>query len=276
MAHDPQLQSKPITAMRHRVATANTVIMVLWTVFAGSLFALEFTVPPEAAYGTLDWLAAQLPGAQRYPFDPVVIPVAITWLLGMLALYAGRRWLTARLAVQARLIDSLYHDRLHDALTGLLNRQGFQSSMAALAGRVDVRIVVVDLNDLKLVNDRDGHTVGDAMLVRAATAMRQACVEAICVARIGGDEFAVLSAGPPLGHAETAQRIRAAARSVNATAPTEPPARLAVGVAHSSETRGDLWAAYHLADERMYADKATLKASVLVSRMASPGTTTRN
>ncbi len=85
-----------------------------------------------------------------------------------------------------------------DGLTGALNRNGFnESTDAALveaqrAGDT-VALVYLDLNDFKAINDAFGHDVGDEALVEATRRMRASLDEHDMLARIGGDEFVVIS-----------------------------------------------------------------------------------
>ncbi len=85
-----------------------------------------------------------------------------------------------------------------DALTGLMNRRGWDTVVADAQQRIDafgdlVAVAVVDLDGLKSVNDTQGHTAGDALLRRAAEALAAAESEGDRVARLGGDEFTILT-----------------------------------------------------------------------------------
>lgn len=87
-----------------------------------------------------------------------------------------------------------------DVLTGLLNRRGWEARVAAERERFErlgdpTVVVVLDLDRLKDVNDRDGHAAGDAHLIAAARALSSAVRTYDPTARLGGDEFAVLMAG---------------------------------------------------------------------------------
>ncbi|MCB2223504.1 MAG: bifunctional diguanylate cyclase/phosphodiesterase [Actinobacteria bacterium] len=86
------------------------------------------------------------------------------------------------------------HERVHDALTGLLNRAGFgealHETLAADDGRLAVAIV--DLDRFQDVNDVFGPDRGDAVLVEVAERLREGIRRDDLLARVGGDEFAVL------------------------------------------------------------------------------------
>ena len=88
----------------------------------------------------------------------------------------------------------------HDPLTGLPNRLMFNTSLAERcgprrSGQRDVALLALDLDGFKSINDMHGHAMGDAVLRRVADRLRRAIGEDTLVARIGGDEFAVLMGG---------------------------------------------------------------------------------
>ena len=82
----------------------------------------------------------------------------------------------------------------HDVLTKLYNRSFFVDELNRLErkGPSPVTVLVLDVNGLKAVNDQFGHAAGDELLRRAGEVLGKAVEEPCCVARIGGDEFAVL------------------------------------------------------------------------------------
>ena len=100
-----------------------------------------------------------------------------------------------------RLETSLMHEALHDALTGLPNRSLFRDRLEhamAVGMRHPARSVVVmflDLDDFKAVNDRLGHEAGDRLLQIVAERIREELRATDTVARMGGDEFAILMEG---------------------------------------------------------------------------------
>jgi diguanylate cyclase (GGDEF)-like protein len=108
---------------------------------------------------------------------------------------------------------------LRDELTGLYNRRGFVTlaeqhlKLARRNGR-GALLVFADVDGFKRVNDRFGHAEGDRALVAVAQVLRSAFRETDIVARVGGDEFAVLAVEAPDASAELlrgrlAERVRA-------------------------------------------------------------------
>ncbi len=124
------------------------------------------------------------------PFDKVFINISsmIMFTLVLVRLM-GLMTVVQHKEQQAR------HDAMHDSLTGLANRALFgQRVEAFVAQRKDgvVSVLFVDLDDFKFINDSLGHQVGDELLVAVAGRL-QSCVRTNdLVARLSGDEFAVL------------------------------------------------------------------------------------
>jgi diguanylate cyclase (GGDEF)-like protein/PAS domain S-box-containing protein len=93
--------------------------------------------------------------------------------------------------------DQLRHQAFHDTLTGLANRALFTDRVQhALVirsdARGDVAVLFLDLDDFKAVNDSLGHTGGDTLLRCVGARLRETLSPSHTVARIGGDEFAIL------------------------------------------------------------------------------------
>ncbi len=155
----------------------------------------------------------------------------------------------------------LTHLSLHDSLTGLYNRGFFDAEMDRLAGgrRFPISLIVADVDGLKQVNDQLGHVAGDQMIQHAAALLSSVFRSDDVVARIGGDEFAVLIAGADEESAVLAvQRIRLLQAERNLKN-DGPKVILSLGVATAVE--GDsLERIFRLADERMYKDKKRHKS----------------
>ena len=108
-------------------------------------------------------------------------------------------WLTIHEDVTARKIaeDRIERMALYDQLTGAANRSLLLSEMSRRlegpeAGAAKLALLLVDLDEFKAVNDTHGHPFGDALLKAVARRLKEAAGERALVARIGGDEFAVL------------------------------------------------------------------------------------
>ena len=91
-------------------------------------------------------------------------------------------------------LDNLY---VHDALTQLYNRFGYerfaQQTFDRFLASGGAQILFIDMDDMKNINDRLGHELGDAAIRTAAETIREACDEADFVMRYGGDEFLVIA-----------------------------------------------------------------------------------
>jgi diguanylate cyclase (GGDEF)-like protein len=143
-----------------------------------------------------------------------------------------------------------------DPLTGVANRRAWdlEAEVIAAANRNECGYVIVcDLDGLKETNDAYGHAAGDA-LIRGAASLLQSCVRGTdLVARVGGDEFAVLLRGATASTANgVRQRIRRSEHQWRVTEFGLTP-RLSLGVAEICA--GDIAGALVTADARMYADK---------------------
>ncbi|HEV8420236.1 MAG TPA: diguanylate cyclase, partial [Actinomycetota bacterium] len=96
----------------------------------------------------------------------------------------------------------------HDKLTGLANRAMFEEHVdeaLARARRANgaVAVLYLDLDNLKLVNDRLGHAAGDELIIQTATRLTRVARETDLVARQGGDEFLILLADLPFGQSDS-------------------------------------------------------------------------
>ena len=148
-----------------------------------------------------------------------------------------------------------------DPLTGLLNRRGFEQVLADHAARPHHgAVAVLDLNDLKRINDAHGHPAGDAALQLVARALRGRFRVTDPICRTGGDEFVVVMPGctaPELcGRLAGLEVELAGQRLPDVAEPVDLP--VAWGAAPFA---ADLPAAHDAADRTMYTHKRLMKAS---------------
>ena len=145
----------------------------------------------------------------------------------------------------------------HDVLTGVFNRAYFEEQMNNVAGKKDVEpisFIMADLNGLKVVNDQIGHQAGDNFIRRAAEVLKAAINENETVARIGGDEFAVLlSRTNEEEVANALERIRTLI-PLNNKYYQGPELSIALGCA-TSQTGETLEKTFGRADQQMYKEK---------------------
>jgi diguanylate cyclase (GGDEF)-like protein/putative nucleotidyltransferase with HDIG domain len=146
-----------------------------------------------------------------------------------------------------------------DVLTGLLNRRGFEEAFElelerARRGGHTLSVLVGDLDNFKLINDRFGHYHGDLALARASTILARRKRRIDTVARLGGEEFALIVPDAD-DHAAymLAERLRTSLREAFATEPL--PLTISFGVA-SFPAHGESYEALvGGADDALYAAK---------------------
>jgi diguanylate cyclase (GGDEF)-like protein len=162
----------------------------------------------------------------------------------------------AGIIAQKGLQEKLEYVSMHDSLTGLYNRAYFQEELARLerSRRYPVSVIMIDVNWLKQTNDEYGHLAGDELLQCTAEVLRMTLRAEDVVARIGGDEFAILLAECNASSAETiVLRIQDQIAEVNRTR-KKTLLSLAIGAATAHKPES-LASALKKADEAMYKHK---------------------
>ena len=206
----------------------------------------------------------------RHDIDPTWLGLTIavgaigfTWIGSVAALFDARmEHRTRQLAMRLKAANSeLMHAALHDPLTGLPNRVNFDAALSEAAARVRAQggrlaVLFVDLDGFKPVNDVLGHHVGDEVLKCVARRLRAGLRDGDAVARIGGDEFVMMSGGAidQEGAGRLAQRLVDAASQPMQIGTHEIQVSASVGVALFPDD-GDENRVLVCADTAMYAAK---------------------
>jgi diguanylate cyclase (GGDEF)-like protein len=161
-----------------------------------SLFGVALGQPlrraiPFAAYVVAVAFLPLIYGSTGFPLGVAATSMAVSLsICTFVALTMSHtRRMRARLAVEGEAARS---DALTDGLTGLGNRRAFDQALAGAAITGAARIVLLDIDDFKSINDSFGHQVGDECLIACAHALRDCVRTPDTCYRWGGDEFAAL------------------------------------------------------------------------------------
>ena len=205
--------------------------------------------------------------AQEASFQAIYIGTLAAALL--IALLIG--YLAARYHYDTNhRIEEQYRISIRDELTQLLNRRGALVSISkALAlNASSYAVIIIDVDDLKGINDNYGHAAGDLFLSKVGEALRQSVRDADICARLGGDEFLVFAAGCDLdAAAETARRIlgKVAAQHIG---PGRYNFGVSIGICVASPGQADFEAMYRNADEALYKAKSSGRNRYVVYQAA--------
>jgi diguanylate cyclase (GGDEF)-like protein len=180
----------------------------------------------------------------------------------------GQRVVTEQLyEAQQRLAHQVHHD----SLTGLPNRLLFWQRLEHAMGDGQFVLIYVDIDDFKEVNDRYGHAAGDELLCAVGERLRRCVRETDTLARIGGDEFAILIVGDLEPPEMVADRIRLALRDPFAVHGSSVRVRASLGLVRPkvdgpASTSDDL---LRQADIAMYEGKRRGKDTAVIYRPSS-------
>ncbi len=147
-----------------------------------------------------------------------------------------------------------------DYLTGLANRPEFERAIdravaAAQRHKRRLALMMIDLDNLKDINDTQGHHVGDEAIRVLAQELQRAVRATDTCGRLGGDEFGVAMPDADERHAsDVATRVRQSLEDLNRTGKAPVPVQFSIGIT-SWKTGMDWQAMYQIADKALYIDK---------------------
>ena len=126
----------------------------------------------------------------------------------------------------------------------------------------DFAIVSLDLNGLKMANDRYGHAVGDNLIKAFSAVLKQAFTGIGTTIRMGGDEFLAIVRNEHVADLPAAiEKMRELQKNCKEELPL--PLETAYGIAYRSETNGDADSVYREADRCMYEMKSSMKSKLV-------------
>lgn len=218
--------------------------------------------------------------AERMEYVPVALAFCITVISVYIVIYQTviknvriydatkeNELLEAKIALQQsqlKLQDVYYRMAYTDILTGLKNRYAFEEKkdlLVNLEQQENLACLLMDLNDLKMTNDLQGHTTGDAVL-RAFSGILQEALDSVNdIYRIGGDEFLVLFSGQSTNSVKN-QINQLQQQIADSNNRSDLQISVAMGLAFMDECETtDLNSLIAYADQKMYEDKKRIKGA---------------
>lgn len=273
----PRLEEAPVyvAALLAQFALDASAVLVRHSFGRG--VPVRELLPPLGLVVLVD--SALAPIALLVAYVATVAPLAVVSVLplaGLLHLLgAERRRRIDESLVLGRAMEDAAREARSDPLTGVGNRLAWQEAVERAETRltedgVGSTVVLVDLDRLKETNDKHGHDVGDRLIQALAAALAAIAPDADVLTRIGGDEFAILSAGG--GQLACAELLAALRSRLAELAVGDVAVSASVGVA-ACPPCVSVDEAIRLADERLYAHKTAKHARAYEGARSLKGST---
>jgi diguanylate cyclase (GGDEF)-like protein len=199
--------------------------------------------------------------AQEARFRAIAIGSLVAALI--LALLIGFLVAIYHSAMRQRMAE-LYDSSIRDSLTGLLNRRGAMEVIGkSLAQRSGSNAtLLVDVGNLKLVNDTRGHATGDAVIAHTAETIRESIREGDECARLGGDEFIVFAPDCDMEGAKEIARQILTRLSKHEMPLAGVKFGVSIGIAVHHGSDADFSQMYREADDALYQARAEGKSRI--------------
>ncbi|MDA0173463.1 GGDEF domain-containing protein [Solirubrobacter taibaiensis] len=214
-------------------------MLVLPMLYVAYFFPLRYAVP----LGALEIATYASPILTSAGPDHLIVHRALAYAVGYAGLVAIIQFLKRRL-VEAERVQ--HHMARVDPLTGLANRRAFDEALDRAFG-APFTVLLVDIDFFKRINDRYGHTTGDRVLRELAAHLSAEVRAGDCLARIGGDEFALVAGADSA--ARLTEALRGAGRRVDAG---DGPVSLTVAAAVYPTDGDDRSALLRTLDRRLH------------------------
>jgi diguanylate cyclase (GGDEF)-like protein len=246
MQHQAEVAASNAAAKRNLVV--RHVGVVVSPRFRSRASGMALDAPPTVLRATDNW-----PRRWLYPAASVLIVLGAAriglYTLSLVFVLVGF-WV-------GRKLDELRSSAVTDPMTGLANRREFDTRLRheierSLRQQTPLALLLLDVDKLKLINDRGGHAAGDAAIRAVAACLRQVGRTTDLAARLGGDELAVLAPSTTAAEATAlAERYRSALRRMKPRFAT-----VSIGIADLESNGSSADVLLAAADDALYAAKS--------------------